>query len=420
MGSIASWNIRGLNWPNKQEDVHTFLHINKVGLIGLLETKVKEKNADRVAKLAFPGWQWQHNFECNPRGRIWIAWRPNFYRIQVLKKTDQLMHCCATQMLSQKHFYITYVYGLNHDHQRTPLWNDLITLGQNMNEAWCLLGDFNAVMYKEDRTGGTDVLDHEVQDMNNLIDLCGLQEMKWVGNYFSWSNKKVWSRIDRVFTNILWYENMDFSQTHYLSNSLSDHSPLLLQFSHSPRPQTRFSFCDMWLKHKDFWQIIASSSPDKSSHSEIARLKNILDRIRPQLIKLNRQYFADLREQIIKARFMLTELQSQLANDRDNMHLAHQERILRLKYVDIISSSLSLIQQQCKIEWIKYGDDNTRLFHARARQRKLTTYTYSLADVNGTYVEGFDKVQQLMFDHFKTMLGNPTLSRCEIDPLVIQ
>jgi len=40
MDNIASWNIRGLNWPNKQEDVKLFLHINNIGLVGLLETKI--------------------------------------------------------------------------------------------------------------------------------------------------------------------------------------------------------------------------------------------------------------------------------------------------------------------------------------------------------------------------------------------
>lgn len=44
MDSIVNWNIRGLNWPNKQEDVRAFLYSTKLGLVGLLETKVKDHN----------------------------------------------------------------------------------------------------------------------------------------------------------------------------------------------------------------------------------------------------------------------------------------------------------------------------------------------------------------------------------------
>ena len=84
------------------------------------------------------------------------------------------------------------------------------------------MGDFNTILYKEDRKRGTEVQDHEVQDLSSLIDLFDLQEMKWIGAYYSWTNKRFWSRIDRVFTNVLWYETMDYTQTDYLPSSLSD------------------------------------------------------------------------------------------------------------------------------------------------------------------------------------------------------
>ena len=53
MDNLVSWNIKGLNWPNKQVDVNIFLQTNKAGLIGLLERKVKENNANKVAVKAF-------------------------------------------------------------------------------------------------------------------------------------------------------------------------------------------------------------------------------------------------------------------------------------------------------------------------------------------------------------------------------
>jgi len=32
-------------------------------MIGLLKTKVKDKNVNKVAEKTIPGWLWQHNFE---------------------------------------------------------------------------------------------------------------------------------------------------------------------------------------------------------------------------------------------------------------------------------------------------------------------------------------------------------------------
>jgi len=56
MARICSWDIRGFNWPNKQEDVKLFLHEKNMGLVGLLETKVKEKNVDKISSKIFQGW----------------------------------------------------------------------------------------------------------------------------------------------------------------------------------------------------------------------------------------------------------------------------------------------------------------------------------------------------------------------------
>jgi len=230
-------------------------------MIGFLETKVKDKNVNKVTGKTFPGWIWQHNFEYDAKDRIWIAWKPNSYNVQFLKMTDQLVHCYATQLNTHKKFYATFVYGMNQEQMRMTLCADLQALSQQINETWCILGDFNSVLYKEDRMRGIEVQDHEVQHLANLLDTCSLQELRWIGAYYSWSNKTIWSRIDRVFTNLLWYDTMEYTQTHYLPNGLSDHTSSLVKFPTSPRPQAKFQFYDMWCKHRDFAHIIASNLP---------------------------------------------------------------------------------------------------------------------------------------------------------------
>ena len=50
-------------------------------MIGLLKTKVKDKNVNKVAHKTFPGWLWQHNFEYDAKGRISIAWKRSSYNV---------------------------------------------------------------------------------------------------------------------------------------------------------------------------------------------------------------------------------------------------------------------------------------------------------------------------------------------------
>jgi len=53
-------------------------------MVGLLETKVKEKNVNTIAGRIFPGWQWIHNFSLNLKGRIWVAWKPKVYEVKLI------------------------------------------------------------------------------------------------------------------------------------------------------------------------------------------------------------------------------------------------------------------------------------------------------------------------------------------------
>ena len=55
MANIIVWNIRGLNCPNKQEDAKCFIQSQRVGLIALVETKVKKENVNEVANNVFGG-----------------------------------------------------------------------------------------------------------------------------------------------------------------------------------------------------------------------------------------------------------------------------------------------------------------------------------------------------------------------------
>ena len=44
MDSILSWNVRGMNNPNKQDDIKIFLQQQQAWLVGFLETKIKAQN----------------------------------------------------------------------------------------------------------------------------------------------------------------------------------------------------------------------------------------------------------------------------------------------------------------------------------------------------------------------------------------
>jgi len=96
------------------------------------------------------------------------------------------------------------------------------------------------VLSKDDRMGGNAVTDHEVQELNLLLEVCDLHELRSMGPYYSWTNKTVWSRIDRVLINAMWYATFDYTHSQYMPRGLSNHSPILLQFITTPKLVSSF------------------------------------------------------------------------------------------------------------------------------------------------------------------------------------
>ena len=418
MHQIASWNVRGLNWPDKQEDVKLFLHLNKIGMVGLLETKIKHQKIETIASNIFRGWEWTNNFEIS-KGRIWVAWKPCSYSLTPLVKTDQLIHCEATQLSTSKHFHITFIYGHNHELQRQPLWEDLHQISLSIQGAWCILGDFNSILYKDDRIGGNEVTEHDTLELSAFMDSCEVQEMTGSGAVFTWTNKTIWSKIDRVFINCLWHEEFDYTMVKALPPGLSDHSPLLLHFHAPPRPPPQFHYCDMWSSHKNFQSIVEACLPVINIHNIMHQAKHFLSQLRSHLSQLNRNHFKDLKIQQEIARNELHRLQQDLQSSPENASLKHQEKEARKKYGSILSSCIALLKQQCKIEWIKYGDDCTRLFFAKAKQRKMATYIFSLHDASGVEVEGFDKVGEVLHAFYTDLLGRTYMPHTPLDTSTI-
>ncbi|KAJ8419905.1 hypothetical protein Cgig2_028769 [Carnegiea gigantea] len=195
MDRICRWNIRGLNWPNKLEDVKIFFCEKKIGLVGLLDTKVKEKNVEKI------------------------------------------------------------------------------------------------------------------------------QEMRSGGPYFTWINKIIWTRIDRVFVNAYWYDQFDFSQAIYMANSFSDHRTMVIDTPGYPRPKPTFQFCDMWIRDTSFCSLVTSMLPVNLHLGPYQRLKLFLRNTKTSLQQLNKCHFTDLKNQQSTTRAELERNQNLLLADPNNLEL---------------------------------------------------------------------------------------------------
>ncbi|KAJ8421103.1 hypothetical protein Cgig2_007814 [Carnegiea gigantea] len=161
-------------------------------------------------------------------------------------------------------------------------------ISQLMEDVWCLMGDFNSLISKDDR------IDHELRELTSLLESCALHEPKSIGANIYWTNRTIWSCIDH-------YGVFDYTHSCYMTNSLSDRTPLVLQLPSSPKPKATFQYYDMWSKHHEFESII-NSPQNFQCTSPMQTLCQYLKLIRPLLRRLNKNYLSDLKEQQTSAR----------------------------------------------------------------------------------------------------------------------
>ncbi|XP_074290911.1 uncharacterized protein LOC141617638 [Silene latifolia] len=161
------WNVRGLNSDTKQRDVKWFLHHSEVILFGLLETRVKLGSLNKVAINICNGWSYTTNNNCHAGKRIWVLWKSQYLKVDIVERDDQYIHLKIKDTIDDYVFYVTFVYGFNRVGEREPLWNALQSW--NITEPWVVLGDFNNVMRLQADPRNTILMDIEYQSRESYL-----------------------------------------------------------------------------------------------------------------------------------------------------------------------------------------------------------------------------------------------------------
>ncbi|XP_056698461.1 uncharacterized protein [Spinacia oleracea] len=89
--------LMGLNLSHKQEEVKRFIQKYEVGLVGLLEHKVKLPNLGKLCQKVFQNWCFTSNASYHNGGRIVVAWKSGSFNVNITAASSQFIHCHITQ-----------------------------------------------------------------------------------------------------------------------------------------------------------------------------------------------------------------------------------------------------------------------------------------------------------------------------------
>jgi hypothetical protein len=141
------------------------------------------------------------------------------------------------------------VYGPQTHEDKLSILQELAERRSLCPGPWLLLGDFNMIMYAEEKSN--DRLDRFMMArFRHFVQEHEIKDLYLHGRRFTWSNEReetTLTRIDRAIASVDWDLMHPDAFLQALSSSVSDHAPIHLSLSAAFKPKRRFKFEAFWL-----------------------------------------------------------------------------------------------------------------------------------------------------------------------------
>ncbi|GFY86445.1 hypothetical protein Acr_05g0000840 [Actinidia rufa] len=270
-----------------------------------------------------------------------------------------------------------------------------------------IIGRFNVVLNGEKKTNGLPVTHYEVKDFQDCCHELGIENLRFNGLFYTWSNNSVWSKLDRAMVNTKWLQEGPPAMANFgLPEKYSDHFPCVVSLfdnkNHGARP---FKFFNMWTQHSDFIDIVSNAGRIHVEGTAMFRLCKKLKALKDPLRKLNRLHFSHISARAEVADEELLQVQQLLHDNPSDESLKSSVADLRKKATRLAEAELSFCSQLAKAKDLKNCDKGTKFFHDLIMRNKSRNQIVSLLDANGVATTSPQQVSSLFVDYYKNLLG---------------
>ncbi|KAH7845873.1 hypothetical protein Vadar_006913 [Vaccinium darrowii] len=237
------------------------------------------------------------------------------------------------------------------------LWGELIHYHQRSSGEWIIWGDFNDLLWEDDKQGGRRREAWSLPAFRQFTTELGAVDMGFSGYPFTWVNRRygdglIKERLDRVLVSLNWKLQYDKAVVRHLATVGSDHAALLLD-TDSPMPYG----------HRQF--RIAMRWSDK--------VGKVLQGVRRCLRTGQRDVESS------------------------------QVRSLERELGDAWVQENAFWRQKACVDWLAKGDRNTAFFHAKVNHRRRRNRITGIQKADGTWCEELDIIAQEFVNYFQSI-----------------
>lgn len=113
-------------------------------------------------------------------------------------------------------------------------------------DPWMVAGDFNVITIASEYSGGAPPNGRNMEEFSDAIFNCVLSSVSFDGQPFTWTNGRVWQRLDRALINSVWNDLFRVTKVSHLMHGRSDHAPLLIKCGAAEARSKSFRYLNVW------------------------------------------------------------------------------------------------------------------------------------------------------------------------------
>ncbi|XP_058742529.1 uncharacterized protein LOC131615027 [Vicia villosa] len=229
--NVLSYNIRGGCMSSKRKRVSFLIQSNNIDVCFIQETKLHVFNES----LACDFWgnkevEWTTCNSVGAAGGMVILWRRGALSLNY----SFLGKGFVGININWKGvgYNLVNVYAACNRAKRLLTWDLLLSKKRSRGgEEWCVVGDFNEVLRREERIGeGVNRFTKGMEEFRCFVEQMDLVDLNCVGGKFTWfkHNGKAMSRLDRFLLSKKLVEEWEIFYQRIDKRDISDHAPIRL------------------------------------------------------------------------------------------------------------------------------------------------------------------------------------------------
>jgi hypothetical protein len=222
-------------------------------------------------------------------------------------------------------------------------------------------------------------------------------------------------KLDWIFTSSGWSLSFPNTSAYAISHATSDHVPYITQMDAMVPKSNIFRFENFWVSLPDFLPMVKFFWDLPHGRADGALTISAKFKALRRGLKAWSKEISKLNKLINNSSFVLALLDG-LEEQRSLPLMENNfKKQLRTHLLQLLESKRVYWKQRSTLRWVKFGDENTKLFHSIATHNFRRNYITSLQSTDGTHVTDHEHKAAILWTSFKDRLGQTEVGEMFFD-----